>query len=65
VEERNRYHQYLGHPGRRMVPTAWCDSSGNVFVVDSCAEGAQLVVNTGAVLHGLLWKYYETRQILS
>jgi hypothetical protein len=22
VEERNRYHQYLGHPGRRMVPTA-------------------------------------------
>ena len=59
--------------GQKIVPTAWHDNSGNVFVFGNyCADGARsqghaeiLLVNTRTVFHGLLQKHNERRQILS
>jgi len=59
--------------GRKTVPTALCDCSGNAFVFSNyCADGARsegnaerLTVDTRTVLHSLLWKHYEMKQILS
>jgi len=56
-----------------MVPAAYRVYTENVFVFgDYCEDEAQseghterLLVNTRTVLHGLLQKHYETRQILS
>ena len=61
-----------GHTGGRMVPTAWCDTSGNVFVFGSyCADGARseghaerLLVDTRTVLHDLLWLTVENESCI-
>ena len=55
----------LGQTGQSMVPIAWHDCSGYVFVFGNyCADGAwseRLLVDTRSVLNGFLQKHYEMR----
>jgi len=74
VEETNMYYQqYLDTQDERWPLLLWCYGLRFVFVFGSyCADGARskgcverLLVSTRTVLLSLLWKHYETRQILS